>query len=65
MTGDEKAVQTEIPELGDSQNAPPAQDGSLVLNGFDVIKYIRGLEERISELESKEAAANATTDSIV
>ncbi len=40
---------------GDSGNALPVQDGLLVVNGFDVVKYIRGLEGRISELE----AANA------
>ncbi len=57
--GDEAAVQAEIPESGDSQNALPVQDGSLVMNGFDVIKYIRWLEGRITKLEMK-LAENAT-----
>lgn len=56
---DEAAVQAEIPESGDSQNALPVQDGSLVMNGFDVIKYIRWLEGRITKLEMK-LAENAT-----
>jgi len=44
---------------GNSENALPVQDGLLVVNGFDVVKYIRGLEGRISELEAMLAAANA------
>ena len=39
---------------GESQNSLPImQDGLLVVNGVDVGKYIRKLEERISELEKK------------
>ena len=39
---------------GDGQNSLPImQDGLLVVNGVDVGKYIRRLEERISELEKK------------
>eukprot|EP00985_Skeletonema_marinoi_P000570 scaffold210_cov117-Skeletonema_marinoi.AAC.8 len=34
--------------------------GGLVVNGLDIVKYIRGLEGRISELEMKLAAATST-----
>ena len=43
----------------DSQNALTIQ-GGLVVNGLDILQYIRGLEGRISELESKLAAATST-----
>lgn len=48
--------------VGNGQNALTVE-GGLVVNGLDVMKYIRGLEARISELERKLAAAtneNAT-----
>ena len=35
-----------------SQNALTEQ-GGMVVNGFDIVKYIRGLERRVSELEKK------------
>lgn len=44
---------------GDSQTALTVQ-GGLIVNGLDIVKYIRGLEGRISELESKLAAATST-----
>lgn len=34
--------------------------GGLVVNGLDIVKYIRGLEGRISELEMKLEAATST-----
>lgn len=66
--GGKKSVKGKTPEEpadsnsdGDGRNALalPVQDGLLVMNGFDVVKYIRWLEGRVSELERK-AAANAT-----
>lgn len=43
----------------ESQTALTIQ-GGLVVNGLDVVKYIRGLEGRISELEMKLEAATST-----
>ena len=34
-------------------------EGGLVVNGLDIVRYIRGLEGRISELESKLAEASS------
>lgn len=64
--GDDSSVEGRDPASGDetvvdSQNALPVRDGLFVVNGFDVVKYIRGLEGRISELERKLEAANAAT----
>ena len=66
--GEKKSIKGKTPEEtadsdsdGDGRTALalPVQDGLLVMNGFDVVKYIRSLEGRVSELERK-AAANAT-----
>ena len=46
---------------GDSENALPV--GALVVNGFDVLKYIGDLEKRITHLEAKLAEANTTAPS--
>lgn len=44
-----------------SQNALTVE-GGLVVNGLDIVKYIRGLEGRISELERKlEASSSENT----
>ncbi len=47
--------------FGDS-NSPTALtiQGGLVVNGLDIVKYISGLEGRISELEMKLEAATST-----
>ena len=34
--------------------------GGLVVNGLDIVKYIRGLERRVSDLEKKFEAATLT-----
>ena len=48
----------------DNQIALTVQ-GGLVVNGLDVIKYIRGLEGRISELERKlEESSNKNPDMV-
>mmetsp|Transcript_2844 Transcript_2844/g.3644 ORF Transcript_2844/g.3644 Transcript_2844/m.3644 type:complete len:240 (+) Transcript_2844:129-848(+) len=44
---------------GDSKNALTGQ-GGLVVNGLDIVKYIRGLERRVSDLEKKFEAATLT-----
>ncbi len=54
-----KTADSDSDDDGQNALALPVQDGLLVMNGFDVVKYIRWLEGRISELERKEAA-NAT-----
>ena len=54
--GKKKATATDD---DDSQIALTVQ-GGLVVNGLDIVKYIRGLEGRISELEMKLAAATST-----
>ncbi len=68
VDGEKKSVKGKTPEEPADSNsdhdgrnalALPVQDGLLVMNGFDVVKYIRWLERRVSELERK-AAANAT-----
>ena len=56
-TSNEKTPTETADGDGDSENALPVQD--LVVNGFDVVRYIRVLEGRISELEAMLAAANA------
>jgi hypothetical protein len=38
-------------------------EGGLVVNGLDIVRYIRGLEGRISELESKLAEASSASAS--
>ena len=44
-------------DVENSQNVLAAE-GVLVVNGLDIVKYIRGLEGRISELERRLEASN-------
>ena len=51
-------------DTDDNQIALTVQ-GGLVVNGLDIIKYIRGLEGRISELERKlEESSNENADMV-
>lgn len=55
-TPKKNASKKQASDVGSSQNTLTVQ-GGLVVNGLDIVKYIRGLEGRISELERKLASS--------
>ena len=63
-TPNNKVAKKKKARNGNSQNALTVE-GGLVVNGLDIVKYIRGLEVRISDLERQLAAASSASAPVV